>query len=712
MDASPFSTKPYYPMLLANGNDAVLLDYSGSMFTGLTGHAHFEKHQYTPSGWYKTAHTSRTTAQTMPPIVQCGYQVIGDGEVLDPSDYRQKFDPRAGVLTSTLAFRGAVVIVESFLTRDGIFREHYRLTTKGAYTAIDVAFLLMPPHPQNDLMTFRDLVSVRIDQGTDARELVVQYVVSSTTRGRGLMVMDAAGDAPVAYHRGARGILFRNVAPGWSMGRCLTFTDDSESPDQTAILTARKQRIRAEGSAELRHAHKRNLRECFSRSDITVPDADMQYLFDLGRYIMLASFHQTTGGLANGLLPHLWGGGTHCISDALYMHRALLLTGASSMADRHLGYYRRQYADARNQAKAAGVDGAMFMGWTDWEGGPRSRDVDIQAHIMHAKPWFSALVPIMIYWQWKYTADDGIIVRYLDIVESIVAALRTFVVDDGEAVRIKPCQASNESEIEVQNDTMSLLCLARAFQAYGEMADAIGRKVEDAIGAMPAKLRGAMAQNLADGILMPYRKAAYSATLQFMYFLFNLPDGIDSSSIYEAERRAGTLWGLDNEQPSERYRDWPWLASRASICYSHLGDSDRAFRWLRHPLDDASSLGALPEKIRLDGYPINYWYATPYALLVWALCAALVHIDRDGNLKLLFGLDGSWKDVEVRDLPVPGGIVVSLSVRDGRIARIFMTNRSRKEFSARLLVNGRYAAASVPLTATMAAGTEWRWGEA
>lgn len=696
-------------MLLTNGSDAVLLDYSGSMFTGFTGHAHYEKHQSTPTGWYKAAHPSYTTCQTMPPIMQCGYQVIGNGEVLDPSDYAQEFNPRTGILRSTVTFRGAIVHIETFFSQDAILAERYELQDQGAYASLALALVLMPAHPQTDLLTFRDPVTGQVHEGTDLRRLDATYEISPGIRGCGAMITEVAGTRFMSFPRGACGILVEHIQPGWSISRTMTFVDSSESSDLAGAMASRQGWMADMGYGGLRQAHLHQMSRFQDHGAVQVPDGAMQYLLHLALYVVRGSLHPQTGGLTDGLLPHLWGGATYCIGDAMYLHRALLLAGYTDLAERHLGFYRGQFEQSCRDTRAAGVEGCLFPGWNDWQGHPRFRDADPRQYILHTKPWFSALVLLMIYWQWKYAGEDAVLDRYFDIAERIATALRTFVLEDGPAVQLKRCRASNESEIDVENDTMTLLCLARAFQAFGEMAQVRNHAVEPTLAALPGKLTVLMNRNHNGKILLPYQNATYSAGLQFRYFLFNLPDGIDSSSIYDAENLARTPWGLDNQQPSECYRDWPWLASRASICYSHLGDASRAFSWLLHPLRSVSSLGALPEKIRLDGYPINYWYTTPYALLLWSMYAALVHRDKNGQICLLFGLDGAWQDLTARNLALPGGVRASLSVRKGQLTSLSLTNSRPRPLHMRLTLNRRYQADSLPDTVALAGNSQWQW---
>ena len=108
-------------MLLSNGSNAVLVDYAGSMFPSRNSHSHYEQHQGTPCGWYKASSRWKTPSRVIQSIVGCGYQVILNGEVCEPIDYRQEFDPcRALLNTQIVSFGGVEIEIESFLTDNDI----------------------------------------------------------------------------------------------------------------------------------------------------------------------------------------------------------------------------------------------------------------------------------------------------------------------------------------------------------------------------------------------------------------------------------------------------------------------------------------------------------------------------------------------------------------------------------------------------------------
>ena len=124
MYATPFSKEQYYPMLLANGRDSILVDYSGSNFVSRNGHSHFEQHQGAPCGWYKGSHPSFSKKVPIQSIVAAGFQVILFEAPCEPDFYVQSFNPRSATLITELTFNKEIKIsVESFLTDESLWCE-------------------------------------------------------------------------------------------------------------------------------------------------------------------------------------------------------------------------------------------------------------------------------------------------------------------------------------------------------------------------------------------------------------------------------------------------------------------------------------------------------------------------------------------------------------------------------------------------------------
>ena len=158
------------------------------------------------------------------------------------------------------------------------------------------------------------------------------------------------------------------------------------------------------------------------------------------------------------------------------------------------------------------------------------------------------------------------------------------------------------------------------------------------------------------------------------------------------------------ERPTEEYRHWPWNDSWAAICYAHDRQPGKAMEYLLHQKYGCTSLGAMPEKLRLDGYAIGYWYTSAHANLVWAVNDALAFSDREDELCLGMGFDERWEDVEVRGLVINEALTVSYRTEKGKPVRVEIANRSAEMVSLRWIF--RNAAEE---NAVIAAGETYIW---
>jgi hypothetical protein len=374
--------------------------------------------------------------------------------------------------------------------------------------------------------------------------------------------------------------------------------------------------------------------------------------------------------------------------DASFGHRALLITDHGAEAQAHLGYYERQRADAVALAHRLGSQGAAYPDWVNCFG--QYLGTDLVRRILEVRPNVAAYIALDCYWQWRYFPQDATHRHRLQAMREIADfALACFVDEQGDEAMLKPCMAGNESDVMVRNDTFNALVIARALAAFAEMAHDLDVAISPRYADLARKLYAGLSKNCRDGVWMAYRAAKY-ATMQFDYYLANLPDGIDTRAIDWYLQATRTPWGMDYPQPSEAYRDWPWLSARAAIVLARLGRSAESFQNLVNTGRYVSSLGAIPEKIRLDGYVIGYWYTTAHSLFIWSMAEALCHPGRDDEVRLLWGLDGAWKDVAFRDLRLPGGLLASADIQGGRLHHLSVTNRSPASLERILSLNPLY----------------------
>jgi len=142
---------------------------------------------------------------------------------------------------------------------------------------------------------------------------------------------------------------------------------------------------------------------------------------------------------------------------------------------------------------------------------------------------------------------------------------------------------------------------------------------------------------------------------------------------------------------------------------SHLKDSAKAFELLLHQKKYTSTLGAIPEKIRLDGFAIGYWYSTPHGLFVWAFCWAVAHFGADGTLRLFYGLDGQWRDFGFKQIRLPGNVLVSAKVVDGMVESLVVSNETTLTKTICIDINSKYDRSDVPDTITVKPKEQYVW---
>lgn len=700
--ATAHSTRPYYPMLLSNGNDAVLINYSGSMVSALTGHSHYEQHQGSPCAWYRISHSGRMNSSVcLQPIIQSGYQVIVDGEVCEPSDYRQEFDPREAVLKTVTESWGVVLELETFLTDESILVERYRVL-KAPRNSELVVFVRSTDGSTGGLRAPHSATVKTVS--TNQRRMDFAYELDGI-RGVGAMVCDQEGKRECSRVEGLR---FSDLRRGWTLTRYTVISDNTQCGGYRQKTSRTVARIEQEGYARIRSQHAMVWREYSRRNRITVPDREMQYLYDFSIYSLRGNQHPDTGAIVCGMLPFLWGGGVVCPYDASYSHRAFLCSNRIEQARRHAGFHLSRRKQGKRDAESLGLHGAVYSGWTNYEG--KHRGGDFRKYVMHYKPLMAAFLVIDYYSQWEFAPEDKIDRRYVNAMREILdLAIENFVLEQGEVAIMRPCIAGNESDIEVQNDTFNSLVYARALKAYAEMARECG--IEDAVRyqSLSERLYRGLEDNFRDdGVLLPWKGAKYLTGLQLQFYLWNLPEGISPQGVREALVRSRTPWGFDADQPSERYRDWPWVASRAAIALAHMSDPKESFEQLSQFPKDASALGAIPEKIRIDGYPIGYWYSTPYAIFVWAMNDAFCHDGPDENVRLLWGLDGTWEDAKFENIRLGGGILASGRIQNKKLVELRLKNTGGRTVRRRIDLNPIYGCEAMPDSIEIKPGKAWR----
>ncbi len=646
MKATPFSEKPYIPFLLANGNDCMLMNHTGAMVCGASGHVHNDQIQGVVCGWHKAS--QKKNLRFLQPIIMAGYKITIDGEMCEPLNFEQQFSPVEATLDTLLTFRKNVSVrVSSFLSDSGV----HSITVKVLHAdeGMKVSFTLTPANYISGSYTFFLMPEIElegVESGLDFTYAMKEHgsdeKFNAGVRGTGVMRTSLPGF--VHEKECGMGLAYSDICDGWEATAYISCAEEDEKP----VLDYQN----------LREEHLKIWKDYFATSSVTLPDEELQYITQLSRYLLKANLHPT-GALPAGPLPYHWGGGTCCPFDSEIMQHAMLRSGNFDEAFRHVMFYVNQYEAGAKIVSELGLKGVAFSNWSDVFGNHRSRDLKYE--LTKRKPTMIAIIGSV---GGNFNNITG---KHSEEARKLLLGCAEFIesgfVRDGKIVSL---MAGNESDVEVERDSWMLAVSYRCFR-FAQQEDPDNPKWKQLVENMLIELRKNINK---DGVLMPYQDAKYTAgTMPWaQYSVQNICS--DKEAVINARKPMITPWGLDSDQPSEVERNWPWNHALFAKTFAEVKCPEEAFKHLKEFTRYASSNGAIPEYIRLDGFPIGYWYPTPYAVFLLALYSAFAFIDSNGTLCLLYGFDGQWKDMAISKLRLPNNVTVSITVKEGKVEKL------------------------------------------
>ena len=660
--ASPRSSHPYFPMLLANGKDAVLVGYNGSMVLGDAFHAHNEQNQGVVCGWYKTVHRT-DRHEGIQPIIQAGYQLYCNGEYYDIDNYEQQFDARTAILVSRISAGGFQYTVQSYLDSDSVLSEHYEFEELPAgecelHLSITEPTAGLYPTELPGNMQFAV-------ESYNSDDVVVLRYESANGKGIGYHRCDVTPDEITL-----RRIVIKGIQPGYQVTRTLCMMDDAEGGVGEAKSHEVQRRLDELNTEERLDKHCKEWARYSDRSSISIPDKHLQDLYDLSIYTLRAHQRPDTGSVTVGMYPPLWGGGGVFGYDSYYLQQAMLRSNHVAESAHLVEFWNDCIPVAKSFAQELDQPGVFFPWWSLT---PMGKSNGLSEELKRgAKRFDTCAVPFEALRHYESTGDSQTLRDSWGLVTGCIEFLLAETIQErsDEAV-IKDLEGATEST-SVSNDTLTACVLSKVLEMTIEYAGFIGKEVPGRYRTILDKLKTGLSRNTKDGVMMPYRGAANPMILPVMLAVWNLPEGVDRVSIEAGLAATRTEWGLSSGVCNQQYRDWPWFHFRAAIACIFAGIGD-PYQHIRNGLVYHSSLGAFPEKIRLDGYAIAYWYSAVHALLAFSVTALLVN-ESAGVINVFKSTPAEWTEIEIECLRVPPGYVVSAKVNAGRCRFLSVQN--------------------------------------
>lgn len=677
MKATPFSDKHYYPMSMASGTDAVLVNYDGSNFLSCNGHTHAEGHQGLILGWYKAAHKA-PTGRGYYPIIAMGIQIYAHGAPAEPIFYEQTFSPEEATVTTDLDFRyGLKLRVTSFITyATSIWCERIEVLAANEKENMSLAIRAVKPDFPTRVGGFTEQILADFSAESDG-SVSISYQNYGFS-GKGRLIGFPAFDEVEAREGFAEGKYLKPLRAGDVYTRTAFLHGDNEGGLGCEALTELARR----GYSELNREHVALWQNYFSTSSLTTGDSELDYVYRLSRYLMKAHQHPESGAITLGMQPNHWGGALSCSWDAEFSHEALLATGNLAESRHFTEQYDRQKDIGYEVMKRCGYPGIGFTGWNTLSG-VFAGHTSLDEWITSFKPMFSAYAVFAVYNQWR-TDPQFDAAKYKKITEDVLIFWLHRLVYLGEdgLYYLRGVRDGGECGVEADVDTFTQILFAKAFTYYGEMYSDekytdIGKKM----------LLALECNRMPDGNLSLFRGSSDVGGM-IIHYHFISNDGLISQENMKREIEGmKTPFGLDNTIATEEYRHWPWNDTFALRAYVRMKESALAAERMKHATYGASSLGALPEKIRLDGCPIGYYYTSTHSLLVSALAESFALAPKRGELLIGYGFSGDSICAKCENIVVSGGHAVSLAVEDSRLTRFAVKNRSDKTLTLNVCVN-------------------------
>jgi hypothetical protein len=664
--------KPYFPFLLGNGADSVFIDYSGSMHC-LGTHLHTEQHQGVICGWHKGPH--RDFQKPILPLLQSTYTLFSGSNSYEIGSFDQHFDPQSAVLTTKAETAFCKFSVETFLTSDQILVEHYVFEKVDAEVNPAIGFNLHVP-----FNFFRGLSSAgqcdcTFNVSESNKTIECSYSIGGIDGFATMLI-----DCPDGTHQ--TGVARFGIEQGANQGRCLQTSlgatgtiltrylillDETDTPHYRQELERRIANIKSSGYQAILAAHHREWTEHEAQSKVSLPDSRLQYLYDLGFYLIKSNQHPETGTISLGNYPALWGGGVSCAD--ICSPRSYLAGNRINEVQKFLEGYVQGLPLARRYAQEFGAEGAYFP----WFANNRGVSLDWSSPLdsPHHERFNNALIPIYVWDLYRYTGDSEILRHFWPILQEPIDFLLSSTVDETENdACISAVEGLYEADAPFKNNLGHLLPLIKALEVLLDAGKILDRSLPSRYVRILGKLLESRERDYGG------HEIAHNAitTLELLTVsLYLLPELCFSPETLDLmlEDRQESL-GLATARGPYRNLVWPEEEFKAALVFAHMGRGEEAFQHLENGAVFSTSLGIIPEKIRPDGYPINYYYLLSQSTYIVVLQSMLA-FERDG-LKLLPAIPAHWTELAFDNLRVSPGVLISLRLEAGKVHYLKLRN--------------------------------------
>jgi len=670
------SGKPYFPMLLGNGREHVLIGYSGAM-GACAGHEHWS-YRPTVTGWFRPDVRNRP-ARGVLNLLQCGY-ILRRGIHADGIDTAEQiFDAHSGVLVTDCHFANAEVCVKTFLTGNHLLVHRFNVTADAQ--AMWMQFFVRTPFPRGPLTVVVDPDGANLPAGLKERVLAFAVKGKGWTSTGGWLLCDHPKARKVSCYNRHAGI--EVPLTGESEFTFVVQCTELEEPHQETPPDRRADRFDYSNTLQM---HQAEWRQFDSQSTVRVSHGTIDDIYRTSLYTIRAHQHPAMGGITVGAYPGMWSNGINSY-DVSYSLMALLGANRMEEAERVVRFWRQVLPVLRQRAEKTDLPGiACPAPMSPWGASiPRSRE-----EILEERHFITANITLHVWQLYRYSGRLAVLKNYWDClvepVEFLLGACVEEFPDHAEIIRSSGPNGKERIDGKVvyhPNPIRTLLATIEAVRAVCEAARLLGKKPDPRWERLLTKLERGIAANKFGGVVRANRtpKAPPRADAAYVGLFNCLTDEKTLSA--ELDHFTGPE-GL-MRWPDHGYRAIPWSHLNVSAALSRLGLPGAA-RTLEIAARFTTTLHGFPEAVRPDGVYSKTWYPTVHGGFVHATNLLLVR-PRGDSVELFAGLPAEWPDAAFRSLRAPVGLLISASRSGGRITAE-ITNDSDHRQSIRVRACG------------------------
>jgi len=692
-----FPERPYYPLLAANGTDAILLSPGGFPDDPNWMCYSMPLPFRINLGWYKTArkdydyaHKHYGPSNYGTSLALAGISTmptIGKDRNLGIRDPKQVFDPKKRILTSSYSInesRGEIpaeIKVTSFMTDEHLLVEHYEVLREPE-SGIKLGFRLDTPHSTDLHELCIHPEKIEYEKMENGLSFSYKYHSPEIYDGMAAAWVDCPG-CEFEEEMGHLNTAFSPViAEGRSITRYSAVIDSYDSQDYRAEIKRLFKKSMNEGYDIILAGHIESAKKYTNASSVSLPEKDLEYIYDYSNYVLNSTQDSDSGFMPMGILPCNWHNAMFW--DCWFASMAWLGSNRIEAAKKISYFYKNKLEEALVVAEKLNCNGARYAWTTNREHFELNPESVLQFHN-------NAVIALQSLQVYEATGDREFLNDIFDLVEQSLVFLteRLVKIENGKAL-LTECVGIDEAHHDLKGtDTWTASVYVKALTLYLDACTTLKRKpFNDELNQVAEMLFDSVECNIDyNGVLQSFDGGMrpHWGSLIFNLYPNNpaLEKTIDALSSYDEKLDTYASHGV----PGYRGRVFTWTEYWIAAIYG-MNENPEGWKRLKKCAKFTDRFGSIPERVFYDGELLKRPFMSSHASFIWAVNSLL--LNRKGKrLAVFMNLPENWQDVSFENLTTPDGLKVSATMKGGKIVEFKIVNIKNEEQEINLFFPGK-----------------------